>query len=275
MRVGKTSHSSAAPVAAATRAAARRPGSRSAPRPSSSAGARALAQARARSPRPGPASGRGKLARGAGPRGSVRGIPLAVGGRDQRRDLARRPRGRRDRLGEVAGELFRAAAAANPGGDRTRERDDVRGERRVIREMPGRVVADQIHDRRAGAPGVVEVRNAVGEAGAEVQERERRAIGHARVAIGRAGADALEEAEHGADSRLAVEGGDQRQLGGAGVREADLEARRAGRPHQALRAVHAGPSAAVDEPSAPRSPALGSRRDGKTQSGLDYPGPDV
>ena len=47
-----------------------------------------------------------------------------------------------------------------------------------------------------GAAGVVQVGDAVAETGAEVEQRGRRLVGHPRVAVGRAGDDALEQPEH-------------------------------------------------------------------------------
>ena len=62
--------------------------------------------------------------------------------------------------------------------------------------------------------------------------------GHAPVAVGRAGHDALEQAQHRAHLRHAVERGDEVHLGRAGVREADVDAAGDQRADQGLRAVH-------------------------------------
>ena len=90
--------------------------------------------------------------------------------------------------------------------------------------MPASVVADQIDDGRAGAPGVVEVGDAVRKARAQVQKGEGWLLGHSPVAICRPCADALEESEHGADLRHLIEGGDKGKLGRARIREAHLHA---------------------------------------------------
>jgi hypothetical protein len=63
----------------------------------------------------------------------------------------------------------------------------VRGQRRVILQVVAGVVADDVDDRRAGALRVVHVGQAVGKARAEVQQRGRGLVRHARVAVGRAG----------------------------------------------------------------------------------------
>ena len=71
---------------------------------------------------------------------------------------------------------------------------------------------------------VVQVGEAVGEAGAEVQQRRGRLAGHARVAIGGAGHHALEQAEHAAHPGDRVERRDEMHLRRAGVGEADIDA---------------------------------------------------
>ncbi len=174
-------------------------------------------------------------------RDAGRFVPLAIGGHDQRGDLPGRRERRFDRRDGVTRDVLRAAHRTHPARDRIRERDDVAGERRVGGEVPARVVADHVQERRARASRVVEVGDAVGEAGAEVEQRHRRAIGEARVAVGRARAHAFEEREHGAHARDAVERRDERHLGGARIGEADVDARRHGTPDQRFRPIHRTP----------------------------------
>ena len=77
-------------------------------------------------------------------------VPRGVGGQDQRGDLARarcapprsRPRRRRRPRGRRRG--------AHPGGHRARDALDVGGERRIVLEVIGRVLADDVDDARAG-----------------------------------------------------------------------------------------------------------------------------
>ena len=86
--------------------------------------------------------------------------------------------------------------------------------------------------------GVVQIGEAVGEAGTEMQQgRGRRAL-HAVVAVGGAGHHALEQAEHAAHALDPVERGDEMHLRGAGIGEADIHAARDQRPHQTFRTVH-------------------------------------
>ena len=102
----------------------------------------------------------------------------------------------------------------------------------------GGVVADDVDHRRVGPAGVVQVGQAVAEAGAEVQQHRGRAAGHAGVAVGRAGGDALEQGEHAAHLRHVVERGDEVHLRGAGVHEADVDPGVDEGADQGLCAVH-------------------------------------
>ena len=77
-------------------------------------------------------------------------------------------------------------------------------------------------------------------AGPEVEEGRGRAIGHARVAISRAGDRALEQPEHTADLRRLVQGGHEVHLRGAGVGEAGVDALREEAVAQHLGTVRRG-----------------------------------
>jgi hypothetical protein len=127
---------------------------------------------------------------------------------------------------------------------------DVRGERGVELEVPGGLIADQVHDRAARAPRVVKIGDAVGEARPEVEQGQRGPVGHAAVAVGRTGADALEQTENRPDTGNRVERRDERHLGRARIREADLDARACGCPHQALGAVHGSSTVHSNQPEA-------------------------
>jgi hypothetical protein len=84
----------------------------------------------------------------------------------------------------------------------------------------------------------VDVGEAVGEAGAEMQQRAGRAHGHARIAVRRARHDPLEEPEHAAHARHAIERRHEMHLGRARIGEAHRHVARNERPHQAFGAVH-------------------------------------
>ena len=115
---------------------------------------------------------------------------------------------------------------------------DIGVERRVVLLVVGRVIADDVDEGCVRAAGVVQVREPVAQPGAEVQQRRRGLVGHARVAIGRAGDDALEETEHASHLGHGVERGDEVHLGGAGIGEAHVDIAVDEGLDQGLRAVH-------------------------------------
>ena len=104
--------------------------------------------------------------------------------------------------------------------------------------MIGRVIADDVHDRRRGLHGVVQIGQAVGEARAEVEQRRGRLLGHARITVGSSRRHALEQREHAAHTRDPVERGDEMHFGGAGIGETNVDAAADQRTHQTFRAVH-------------------------------------
>jgi hypothetical protein len=79
------------------------------------------------------------------------------------------------------------------------------------------VITDEVDDRRPRPARVVEVRGAVTEAAAEVQQRDRRPSGHAPVALRCASHDPFEQREHGSHLRDCVELSDEVHIGGPRV----------------------------------------------------------
>jgi hypothetical protein len=75
-----------------------------------------------------------------------------------------------------------------------------------------------------------------------MQQGRRGLFGDAGVPVGRAGHDALEEAEYAAHLGHCVECGDEMHLRGARVGEAHVDAGVDERTDQGLRAVHLTPS---------------------------------
>ena len=126
----------------------------------------------------------------------------------------------------------------HPGRDRARDADHVGGQRRVIADVIDRVIADDVDNRRRRPARIVQIGEAVGEAGAEMQQRRGRLAGDPAVAVGGAGRDALEQAQHAAQTRIGVERADQMHLGSAGIGEANLDATIDQRLRECLRAVH-------------------------------------
>ena len=158
--------------------------------------------------------------------------PLAVGRDDQRRHSPRGAQGRCNRRAARFGHLVRGSDGARPahtGG----EGGDVGCQRGVQRQVAGGVIADPVDDGGARPACVVQVGQAVGEAGAQVQEGCGRAARHACPAVGRAGAHALEQTEDDPDAVHLFEGRDDGHFGGAGIGKADFHARPTGGLDQA------------------------------------------
>ena len=260
-RGGNVSWKTSAPVAAAIRAAARQP---------------AL-------PRRRPAQQQRRAAGAQRARGSLHGlgrrrrhgqevprrrrpealVPAGVRGQDQRRHAA--APGRRDRLGGQGRGRAGVARRPDPVRSGRHDRLDVARQRRAERLVRHSVLADEVHHRRAALVGVVHVRERVAEARPEVQQRRRRDLRHARVAVrGRRG-DALEQRQHAAHRRHAVHRRHQVHLRRARVREADLHAARGQRPQDALGAVQSASSNAAYA-SSPNSQKRASSTDGCASS---------
>ncbi len=86
--------------------------------------------------------------------------------------------------------------------------------------MVGRLIADDVHHRSCGTPGVVQIGQAIGQAGPTMKQRRGGLPGHAGVAIGGTGHDTFEQAEHATQAGDAVECGDEVHLRRTGIREA-------------------------------------------------------
>ena len=86
--------------------------------------------------------------------------------------------------------------------------------------MVGCVVADDVDHRRVGAPGVMHVGEPVGESWPQMQKGRSRPVRHARIAIGRARHNALEQPEHAPHIADLIQRRDEVHLRGARVGEA-------------------------------------------------------
>jgi len=91
-------------------------------------------------------------------------------------------------------------------------------------EMICGVIADHVDHRRSGAARVVKIGQAIGQPWPQMQQSYRRFVGHARITIGGAGHDPFKQAKHRADSRLAVDRGDQLHFRRAGVGKTGIDA---------------------------------------------------
>jgi hypothetical protein len=125
-----------------------------------------------------------------------------------------------------------------PRRERLHQRLYVGGERRIEVAVIGRVIADNVDRRRKRAPCVVQVGGAVEIPRAEMQQRHRRAAGHARVAVRRASRDAFEQAQDRSDPGLPVESGDEVHLARAGLAKQVLDAALRERPDERIGTVH-------------------------------------
>ncbi len=84
-------------------------------------------------------------------RDSARAVGFVPGGiarQNESCDLSRRAPCSRNRSGAIRGDGARVGRGAHPPRERPRRRLDVGGERRVVSPMIGRVVTDDVHDRR-------------------------------------------------------------------------------------------------------------------------------
>ena len=86
------------------------------------------------------------------------------------------------------------------------------------------VLADQIDDRNARPAGVVQIRQAVGQPWAEMQQSASWFLRHPRIAVGRSTDHSFEQAEYATHFRNAVECGHDVHFGGARICEAGVDA---------------------------------------------------
>jgi hypothetical protein len=113
----------------------------------------------------------------------------------------------------------------DPAGHGTGQGLDVGLERGVVADVAGGVGAHDDDYRGSGPAGVVQVGQAVGQAGAKVQEDGGGLPGDPGVAVGGPGGDALEQGQHAAHGGYRVQGADEVHLRGAGIHEAHVDAR--------------------------------------------------
>ena len=100
------------------------------------------------------------------------------------------------------------------------------------------MLADDVDDAGMGFLGVVQVGEAIGETGTEVQQRRGRRALHAEIAVGSPRHHPLEQAQHAAHTLDPIERGNEMHLGSAGIGEAHVNAARHQGPHQTFRTVH-------------------------------------
>jgi hypothetical protein len=104
--------------------------------------------------------------------------------------------------------------------------------------MVSRVLPHQIDNRNLRPAGVVQIRESIAQARAEVKQSACRFLGHAGVAVGSSGDDTFKEAEDATHFRNLVKRGDNVNLRRAGVGEAGSNAACYQRADQTFSAVH-------------------------------------
>ena len=165
--------------------------------------------------------------------------PCRIGGEHQRRNLPGRLTCGMNGARRIGSRIAGAGRLVIPARYRPREPFDVRRERRIVLQVIRRVIAHDVDDGRRGTARVVEVRDAVCKAGPEVQERARRLLRHAPVAVGRARYDAFEKPEHRTHALDRIECGNEVHFGGPGISEADFYAALHERTDDTFGTIHA------------------------------------
>ncbi len=135
-------------------------------------------------------------------------------------------------------DVFGARAGVHPTRDVAGHAFDVGREQRVVHLVRRRVIADDVDDRRTRPPGVVQVREPVPEAGAEVQQRGPGPVGHSGIPVGGTGRHTLEQRQQRSHLRYVVERGHEVHLRCAGVREAVVDTGGDERAQQRMSTVH-------------------------------------
>ena len=146
-------------------------------------------------------------------------------------------RGQRAEHGQVAGRF----GFVRPMRDDACQVNDLAVDKLMLGEiglMVGCVGAHDVDYRGVGPARVVEIRDAVCQATAHMQQRESGFARHARVAVGRAGDRILLQAENGADAFGQPDFVNELHLGGAGIGETGVESGVNERLEQCLCSIH-------------------------------------
>jgi len=155
-------------------------------------------------------------------------VPVAVGGRNHSANLPGANSGiaccQSPEHSQIAGRF----GLVRPMRDDSCQVNNVTVDELMLGEIGlvvGRVGAHHVHDRRIGPPRVVEVRYAVGEAAAHVQQSKCGLARHARVTVGCARHHLLLKAENGAHVFGPPYFVDELHFGGARIGETRIESR--------------------------------------------------
>ena len=105
-------------------------------------------------------------------------------------------------------------------------------------QVIGGVITDNVDHRRVGAAGIVQIGKGVAQPRPQMEQRRRRFLRHARIAIRRAGADPFKKTENCPHGRHLIDRGDKVHFGRAGVGKTGVYAAVDERLNQAVRAIH-------------------------------------
>ncbi|MEL7682658.1 hypothetical protein AAG602_15955 [Citromicrobium bathyomarinum] len=139
-------------------------------------------------------------------------VPSGIGGQDQADRAARQTVACRDRFGGQRCNILYHIGRADPERIWRCQGRDIRIKRSIECAVICRMVADHVDDRRARAPGVMQVRRTIGIARPEMQQRAGGNAGHSRIAVGRAARHAFEQAQHRSHARFLIERRDELHL---------------------------------------------------------------
>ena len=115
---------------------------------------------------------------------------------------------------------------------------DVRSQRCVKLSMKSGVIANDIDNRRVSPQCIVQVRQTVGEPWTEMQQRDRRPIEHAAVAICGPRYHAFEQSKHAAHIADPIKGSDEMHFRRARVGKTDLDVIAQQGSEQTLGTIH-------------------------------------
>ena len=164
--------------------------------------------------------------------------PGHIGRQYQCGDLPGRCAGSGNGFGGILAEGFRALGGAHkPRGHVAGYGLDIRLQLGIVFHVVGGVVAHNVQHRHLALAGVVQVGQAVAQPAAQMQQGGGGLVGHARVAVGGAGGDSLEQGKHRPHLGLVVQGRHKVHFTGAGVAEANLNTGVHQGFHQGLSAV--------------------------------------
>ena len=105
-------------------------------------------------------------------------------------------------------------------------------------QVIGRMLADQVYHGHLSAAGIMQIGEAVADAGPKMQKCASWLLRHARITIGGSGDNALEQTEDAAHLRRSIQGRHQMNFRGARIGEASVNPSGNERTYNTLRTIH-------------------------------------